>query len=296
VQYALGSWCRGSLQCKISQFDGVALGGSSSRCPGRALPSTVLVGHRGFGYCRDVEISKRGLFTFAVLREPISRIRSLFDYRLLSHAMAGGGDLSSAVLRYNSTERIETGEMRLRSLGLQQARFLCGYHCMGPEAVKMYRELNHTAAEVERIVLNKAKHNLMRMDAVGVLEHFDDLITQMRYQTHIVPWSIKHWPEANTVKRKKTVLTPDAIAILKEWNAPDIELYNLAMKLNKARTVEAAQCLAVLEKAGALKKAPTPEQLDKEVDKEDAAMPVADGEPSAVDTDATASPVDLSAM
>ena len=127
VQKALEAWCASTPKCSMMIFDGSSYLSSSSRCPPLVHVKTLLTGHRGFGYCREVDSNKkRGLLTFVVLREPVSRIRSLFDYRLLKTGVLGKQteDFSSAIVRFNSTPEIENGEARLRALGMQQTRFL----------------------------------------------------------------------------------------------------------------------------------------------------------------------------
>jgi len=260
VQRSLMQWCGKTEKCSMMIFDGSSYGSSSSRCPPLVQVKTLLTGHRGYGYCRDVQANKkRGLVTFVVLREPVSRIRSLFDYRLLKLGVLGKqtDDLSDAIVRFNSTLEIEKGEERLRALGMQQARFLCGFHCMGPEADVMARS-NASKEHVTRTIVAKAMHNLLRVDAVGVLERFTELLPQLKYQLDWVPMNVHGWPKENTAApHDKTVLTPQAVEILREWNRPDTEVYQLADKIAKRKTSEALKCLKHLREAGDLKSVST---------------------------------------
>jgi len=250
VQHVLSRWCAETPRCSYVQWDGSEFRGSSSKCGGLAAEHTILAGHRGFGYCREVETNKRGLISFTVLREPISRIRSLFDYRLAEMNILGKGieDLSETIVRFNSTPEVEKGEMRLKWLGVQQARFICGYHCMGPEAVVMAKNLT-IEQEADRI-MQRAMHNLPKINAIGVLERFPELIPQLKYQFDFVPLAFKAWPRENTVKpKKKTVLSDQAMAILRQWARHDIILYERASKLAARKAAEALKCMKLARTA-----------------------------------------------
>ena len=89
----------------------------------------------------------------------------------------GDEDFSETIIRYNATATIERGEARLRSLGMQQTRFLCGYRCMGPMASTFSQ--NRTGEEEGRFLLGLALRNLAEINAVGVLERFNELIPQV---------------------------------------------------------------------------------------------------------------------
>jgi hypothetical protein len=235
-------------------FDGSSYEGSSVRCPPMVQVKTLLVGHRGFGYCRDVELaSKRGLVTFATLREPVSRIRSLFDYRV--HKYLGGGaeessgasNFSALIARYYATEEVEPGEARIRALCMQQTRFMCGYRCMGPLVEREQGDSINKDEVAE--VLAQAKANLLKLDAVGVLERMNELIIQLKFQlgTDFVPPGFTAWPRENVVKSgKKSVVDAFAMQVLREWSAADIELYELADRLAKEKHRQAAQCMRLL--------------------------------------------------
>jgi len=249
-------------------FDGATYEKSSEKCPAAALTRSVLAGHRGFGFCSTIE-SKHHLVTFASFREPVSRIRSLYDYRLYKLNMFLRRNFSQQIVDFNATEEIEPGEARIRALCTQQTRFMylfclllplsqknlkqlicqqfrCGYKCMGPSAYVLAKGL--TLAQEEHLVLAIAKRNLYTLDSIGILDHLNDLIPQLRWQVgDLIPANFRSWPRENVV-RGRTHLTTQAAAILREWSAMDVQLYDLAVQLAMRRRVEALTCLKLMRK------------------------------------------------
>jgi hypothetical protein len=144
IQLGMWEWVKSAPSASFMKYDSNSVKGSSSKCPGLAFPSTVLAGHRGFGYCRAIENSPRGLFTFTAFRDSVARMVSWFDYNLYTindqRALAvfgkSGPGLNSLVKRYNSTEKHEFGERLLRYAGQQQARFLCGYEVSSESTIR----------------------------------------------------------------------------------------------------------------------------------------------------------------
>ena len=85
-------------------------------------------------------------------------------------------DLSDLIRIYNATaEVVEPGEARLRFGGSQQARFLCGYDCMGPTAFK--------GPISEADLLARARHNLRRLSAVGRMALSNYLFDSLLFTT-----------------------------------------------------------------------------------------------------------------
>ena len=135
IQMVLWKFARKTPGARYFKHDGNHVAGTSSKCPPMSVAMTILAGHRGYGYCRDVEFSSRGLFTIMNFRDPVSRMISSYDYFLykLREARAVrtfGSDnkgLQGIVKMYHATAEIEPGEALIRYDGQQQARFLCGY-------------------------------------------------------------------------------------------------------------------------------------------------------------------------
>lgn len=135
IQQALHEWTKANPGVRYFKYDSNTVGFSSTKCPGGAFSATLLAGHRGFGYCQNIEKSSRGLFTFTAIREPVSRMISWFYYNLEvihdDRVRAAFGhqtlSLDELIKKYDSTDQVEYGEKLLRYAGSQQARFLCGY-------------------------------------------------------------------------------------------------------------------------------------------------------------------------
>ena len=227
---------------KFLVFNGPSIDGSASTCPQKATQMQILMGHRGYGFCRAVETSHRGLFTFTAFREPLSRMISMFDYNLKMRAtkkavsvFGKGASLNALVLQYNSTtDVVENGERILKYSATQMTRFMCGYECMGPNAVV-----------VDAPAMRKRAHaNLHKMDAVGLLHKLDELIVQLKFHIAFMPGDYKKWPDTNTiVKTAKSKVGPQAAAILLEWAALDVELYEKALEIYERKHDVAKRCL-----------------------------------------------------
>ena len=130
VQMNLDEWSRENPRVSLMIHDGFIVQGSSFKCPPRTMEHTLLIGHRGWGFCRDVEFSKQGLFTATALRSAVSRMVSLYDYNILTRETAKAKSifgspqtatrhtLSDLVKQFNATtDVIEPGEWLLRYSG-----------------------------------------------------------------------------------------------------------------------------------------------------------------------------------
>ena len=137
IQLAINEWSKQTRHVKLFRYDGNSVAHSSVKCPPGATGASFLVGHRGFGFCGY--INAHPLFTFTAFRSAVSRMVSLFDFNLnklhqsRANKIFGNIPLSALIIRYNLTRKIEPGEALLRYSGSQQARFLCGFECMGPK-------------------------------------------------------------------------------------------------------------------------------------------------------------------
>jgi hypothetical protein len=268
IQEALRIWAAESDgRAWSGTFDGPSTDGSSTKCPPRALDFTTLMGHRGFGFCKDVEESPRGLFTFTAVREPVSRIVSMFDYKTETRnnpnvrKVFGVGSnnkkknnnnnkannneseksLNDLIKFYNATPEIEPGEARLRFGGSQQARFLCGYQCLGPSAEK--------GKYSEKELLNRARKNLQKIDALTVVDRLDELIPQLKLHLTFVPPRFTKWPSMNVAsvsKTKKSMLDDQSKEILRNWAWVDNIIYKEADKLSRIMHERAVACLKLI--------------------------------------------------
>lgn len=252
IQESLIVWARGRgyhTYLHDGDHDGVW------KCPG-IIDRGILMGHRGFGFC-DKMLKKYGqnaLFV-VVLREPVSRFRSLFDYFMDNnfpdfqeyHQMWKGKELSDLVVEAKQIldQRLPTTEPKMRSpirflqLARQQTNFMCGWDCVS------LKKTNVTMNEK----LERALDNLRRADVVVIMEHLDDMIDQLRYHTYLIPSSVNRFPLENTHKGKKSVLTAEASKIIAEWSKRDIKLYEMAKVRHFELTEHARKCLKKKKKS-----------------------------------------------
>lgn len=219
-------------------------------CPDSVVNRGILLGHRGFGYCQRMQrqYGDRALYVVA-LREPVSRLRSLFDYFMENdypffhkyHNLWRGRELNDVVLEYNRTlnaglsrsDPRMRGPLLLKGLANQQTAFMCGWDCVAPD-------VNNVTS---RNAIERAMMNLQRTDVVVVMERLDDLIDQLRFHVSWVPRGIKRFPYDNTHKGKKSVLSKEAQDVIREWSANDVKLYNVAFDRHQELTNNARRCL-----------------------------------------------------
>jgi hypothetical protein len=244
VQHAMEQWVK-PAGLRYFRHDGTTVAGSSSTCPGAAMNHDVFTGHRGYGFCEGV-IRKRNPFIFTVFREPVSRMISLYDYNLKSRhtdraqQSFGGKSLSQWVVHFNSTPQVEHGEFLLKYSGSQQARFMCGFDCLGPAG----------RSKTEEMLLQKALENLrdrVHTRAIGYLENFDDVLDQLRVHLRWVPKNAV-WPHSNALKpTAKSKLDEQSNEIMKKWAWVDVRLYEEAVKMADQMTLEARECIRKVE-------------------------------------------------
>jgi hypothetical protein len=242
IQVSMVTWVFHSEK-KITIFkeNGPGIRGSSFACPLGTLEASMLMGHRGYGYCREIEVSPRGLFTFATFRKGASRIISLFDYNLWreeprSLRVFGTTPLNKLVKMYNSTPELEEGERILRFHGSQQVRFMCGYECMGPNAY-----LNATMTLP--FMMKRAIANLKKVDVIGLTEQLNDVIIQLKFHLPFLKRRFGSWPDANEMSnRKKSLLDEQSMAIIEEWAKPDQQFYEIAKVLYQRKDAIARKC------------------------------------------------------
>ena len=218
----------------------------------------VNMGHRGFGFCEKFARKFSGSAFFVVaLREPVARLRSLFDYIMYKRSNEAfrsyqdqweGRELDDLVLEYNRTLALglPRTDPRMRGVGLmgalvnQQVAFMCGWDCVSARA-------NVTVAGA----LRRALANLERTDAVAVMERLDDLIAQLRFHTLWVPLGVNAFPLDNVFPRRRSRLSPEAVSIIRAWSAADVALYERAVQRHDELTARARSCLASAKPGGA---------------------------------------------
>ena len=252
IQIAMEDWVEGISRISVGMINTNSIQGSSFKCPVHANLRTLFIGHRGWGVCEEIESYPGGLFTITAIREPVSRMVSLYDYNLLkrdterANKLFGSADtttrytLQELVKLYNSTEEIEPGEAIIRYSGSQQARFMCGYECLGPNAFK-------NATFTEEYMLNRALENLRKTDCVGVTDRLYALIDQLKLHLSWVPKRVTNWEKQNTLPSLlKSVLDDEARAIMLKWAWVDQRLYEEASKIANEKHVHAHKCLQKL--------------------------------------------------
>lgn len=229
----------GEFPIKMGKYDGLYLN-NRFLCPKFVHDCSLLIGHRFYGFCKDVAVSPRGLFTIVALREPVSRLVSDFDYKYYEladeeyrsyfHFPKQVKTLAALVKYYNSTPQEEEGEVRLKALGNQQTRYMCGYDC---DSTKMTMEQ----------MLARALQNLNQVEALGVTEALNDLLKQLQYKLFWFPQKLSSWPEKNRHAGKKSVVDEQAWSILKAWSRNDVVLYEKALALSQRLSKKAKDCL-----------------------------------------------------
>jgi hypothetical protein len=219
--------------------------GSNAKCPTSTLNYVFLAGHRGYGFCEDVAKDPKRYFSFTVLREPVSRVVSLFDMNVkLQHdatytKLFGTKPLMELIKQYNKTKVVEPGEALLKYMATQQVRFMCGYECFLPK--------NKTMNEPS-VMLARALKNIRKLDAVGITSAMNDLVDQLKLHFRWLPTGFKVWPHANTAKVVKSRLDDQSRAILESWSKEDIALYKITEQIAEEKTNEARRCLAEISK------------------------------------------------
>ena len=233
---AMKTWNRGHVYQMPTLVDG-----TNDKCTPLASNYALLTGMRGFGYCKDIAESKRGLLTFTALRDPIARTANLFELERRHQSkfftrVFGTTSLNDWLKTFNKTRKVEEGEAFIRFLGSQQARYLCGYECFLPKT----KSLNS-----ERTLLSRAKANLPKIDGITVTDRMDDLIPQLKMHLRFLPVGFKTWPliEDPNGGNFTSELDAESRKILAGYSRVDMELYQTVDKLAATKTKAAVDCL-----------------------------------------------------
>lgn len=251
VQNSLWQWAS-TGNVKVTHKDG---GGSHWTSPAK---QGLLTGHRGFGYSKSVESP----LTIIVLREPVSRIISHFDY-VTKHNFGHSYippwfidirkswkdlTLDQVVAEYDQVLKNDIISLQpggsaafsnrfFHRVLRQQTLFLCGYECVW--------EVDEGKVHVDdQYALQQAQQNLEKIDCVGVMERLDDTLIQMKAHLDFVPRDVTSFPHQNTVRSTdKTLPSEDTLAKLRFYLKDEIALYERAKELSYAKTVQAKACL-----------------------------------------------------
>jgi len=113
--------------------------------------------------------------------------------------------------------------------------------CMGPMAKG---NKNYT----EKYILEKALQNLEKLDVIGIMEHLNLMIRQLRFHLpHLIPRSYKAFKRDNVHnKKKKSVLDYEARRIMHDWGWVYRVLYERGKELYQQKQALAEKCLKLL--------------------------------------------------
>jgi len=173
----------------------------------------LIQGHLSFGFHRHLP----GDSTYiTLLREPIARALSFYYYakshrdHYLYRSLAGG----DVDLRTLLKERTPT----THELFNLQTSMIAGDEWEDPER------------PADRAALERAKQNLRNHFVVGLTEEFD---ASLRLMSQRFGWKVKSYTKKNVTRRKprNDTLDTETLALLREANAFDIELYQFAREL-----------------------------------------------------------------
>ena len=91
-------------------------------------------------------------------------------------------------------------------------------------------EWNDPKRPADRVALERAKENLQNHFVVGLTEEFD---ASLRLMSQRFGWNVKSYTKKNVTRRKprNDTLDTETLALLREANAFDIELYQFAREL-----------------------------------------------------------------
>jgi hypothetical protein len=220
----------------------------------------LLLGHRGYGF--SAKVMEKVPLTIVALREPVSRIISLFDYlRRTDETVPSVVQIKKAWQKKTLDEVVESyasvretdpqsllpggsasfSDRTLHRVLQAQLQFLCGYDCVwymtgdSRESMKPFEGQD---------VLGRARANLAKIDCVAVLNRLDDLLVQMKANFDFIPKTFNAFPHENTVNpEEKSQPSERTLQLLKEWTADERALFENARAIAEKKTAQAAQCL-----------------------------------------------------
>ena len=173
----------------------------------------LIQGHLFFGFHRHLPGNS---IYITLLREPIARTLS-FYYYAKSHP---DHYLYSSLTNDHVDLRVMLKEGRAMTDEFfnLQTRMIAG------------EEWNDPKRPADRAALERAKENLQNRFVVGLTEEFD---ASLRLMSQRFGWNVKSYTKKNVTRRKprNDTLDTETLALLREANAFDIELYQFAREL-----------------------------------------------------------------
>ena len=184
---------------------------------GKRKAYQLIQGHLHFGFHRHLPGDS---IYITLLREPIARTLSFYyyarshsDHYLYSSLTNDHVDLRTLLREHTATTH---------ELFNLQTSMIAG------------DEWNDSERPADRVALQRAKENLKNRFVVGLTEEFD---ASLRLMSQRFGWNVKSYTKKNVTRRKPRNDTLDAetLALLREANALDIELYQFARELFDAQ-------------------------------------------------------------
>jgi len=220
----------------------------------------LFLGHRGFGYSRSV--AEAAPITIIALREPVSRLISVFDYLRTTDQRVPAVLMIQRVWQENTLDEVVSSyrialendpssvlpggsaslsDRSFHRLLQAQIQFLCGYDCvwyMTGDKRESFEPFRNQKP------FDKAKQNLENIDCVAVLDKLDDLLMQMKVELDFIPASVHSFPHENKIKPSvKSQPSAETLRLLKEWTREEQELFERARDIASAKIKVAAECL-----------------------------------------------------
>lgn len=174
------------------------------RSPDQAALTRVLMGHVPYGFHQHLEGPSSYI---TVLREPVSRVLSLYRYIVTTpkhplHDQVLDRSLIEFVSGQVDVEEIENGQTR-QIAGVSEGR---------PDASSLAR----------------AKQNLADFAAIGLVERFDESVMLFKKR---LGWKMPFYVPKNVTRGVHADLTMEAREIIRDRNSLDLELYQFARQI-----------------------------------------------------------------
>ena len=217
----------------------------------------IFVGHTGFGIRANAPANRLNVI---IMREPISRITSFFNY--LHFEKRAPADWSNKSLdgifsdyrrvRLSQPEILNTNQTSLTNrlvhhILTDQLSYLASYKCVAPapdtnpfNCTRPNRDAGECSVQN---MTNMALINLRLADSVIVTSKIDSLIAHLRFHLRFIPKSEKRISKRNVSKVKRfSRINATTKAWLNDWLKDEIELYKVAERINREQTEVASKC------------------------------------------------------